>query len=968
MKWKEFIKINTKSALESAFLFLFKKIVHCRNIFSVNKNILTYFISFFCFFSYSQQKTSIDVSLDTVSNSFIVNQKIVFKNSSEKAISKIVLNDWINAYSDKNSNLAKRFSDEYVRAFHFATDKERGKTTINSITENNINCNWQRIKNQVDLIEIILDRKIEPLDTITLDLKYILKVPNARFTSYGFKNGNIYINNPFLSVAKQNTDGSFVKYSNENLEDIVNAPYLNIDINFSIPENYYLSTNLNESKNYIANNKKIYELNLSNATEIQLAIEKKTSFEIFSNEIVKIETNLYSSKINQYEKAIIIDKVTKFIKEHLNIIPQEKLLITQVDYEREPVYGLNQLPSFLSPFKDDFIYEIKFIKSFLYHYLKAGLKIDFRKEGYIFDAYQTYYMIRFIQENYPDQKLLGNLSGFKILKGYHLANIDFNEQYSNLYLFMARKNLDQALGQKKDTFIKFNEQISNKAKTGAAFNYLDKYLEDNSVEKSFKEFLINNQGQFSNALEFENIFKKNATKNIDWFFPNYIYTNNLIDYKFGKIQKNRNETSIKVENKYKNTSPILISGEKNGKIIFEKWLNKVENDTIITFKSNEIDKITLNKNNALPEFNNRNNYKSFKGIFNRPIKFNFLVDLEDPRYNQIFYTPELGYNLYDGFLFSLTLKNTSLLEKPVRYFISPTYSSNTQSLVGNFGFVYNQIIRNKSLYAIQYGVGGSTYHYIQDARYYKFTPSLQFKFRNPNLISNERHFLTFGGSILNKEKSKFVSQNSETSTSAFSTSYNYSDSENNRAFGYGITNSISNDFGKVTFILGYRKLFASNYQITARMFNGYFYYNNGVNAFGLDTPKDIFFDYNLYGRSESTGFFSQQLVIAEGGFKSKLNNPYGDKWMSSLNINSSIWHWIQCYGDIAIYQNKNQKMQWGFDTGIHFNILPDYLELFFPVYSSNGLEITQNNYHQKIRFVATFSPNTLIKLFTRKWF
>ena len=30
------------------------------------------------------------------------------------------------------------------------------------------------------------------------------------------------------------------------------------------------------------------------------------------------------------------------------------------------------------------------------------------------------------------------------------------------------------------------------------------------------------------------------------------------------------------------------------------------------------------------------------------------------------------------------------------------------------------------------------------------------------------------------------------------------------------------------------------------------------------------FDYNYYGRSEDTGLFSQQLVIAEGGFKSQL--------------------------------------------------------------------------------------------------
>ena len=39
-------------------------------------------------------------------------------------------------------------------------------------------------------------------------------------------------------------------------------------------------------------------------------------------------------------------------------------------YERNPFYGLNQLPSFISPFSDEFMYEIKFLKTYLNIYLK----------------------------------------------------------------------------------------------------------------------------------------------------------------------------------------------------------------------------------------------------------------------------------------------------------------------------------------------------------------------------------------------------------------------------------------------------------------------------------------------------------------------------------------------------------------------------------------------------------------------
>jgi hypothetical protein len=43
---------------------------------------------------------------------------------------------------------------------------------------------------------------------------------------------------------------------------------------------------------------------------------------------------------------------------------------------RNPFYGLNQLPAFISPFPDEFIFEIKFLKTYLNEYLKTSLKLD----------------------------------------------------------------------------------------------------------------------------------------------------------------------------------------------------------------------------------------------------------------------------------------------------------------------------------------------------------------------------------------------------------------------------------------------------------------------------------------------------------------------------------------------------------------------------------------------------------------
>jgi hypothetical protein len=48
--------------------------------------------------------------------------------------------------------------------------------------------------------------------------------------------------------------------------------------------------------------------------------------------------------------------------------------------------------------------------------------------------------------------------------------------------------------------------------------------------------------------------------------------------------------------------------------------------------------------------------------------------------------------------------------------------------------------------------------------------------------------------------------------------------------------------------------------------------------------------------------------------------------------------------------------------------VPDFLEVYFPIYNSDGLQIQGPDYQQKIRYVITFDPKTLTQLFSRKWF
>ena len=67
-------------------------------------------------------------------------------------------------------------------------------------------------------------------------------------------------------------------------------------------------------------------------------------------------------------------------------------------------------------------------------------------------------------------------------------------------------------------------------------------------------------------------------------------------------------------------------------------------------------------------------------------------------------------------------------------------------------------------------------------------------------------------------------------------------------------------------------------------------------------------------------------------------------------------------------KNKDLNPTFIYDNGIRLNLVTDYFELYFPIYSNNGWEAAQSKYAEKIRFTLTFSPQALIGLFTRKWF
>jgi hypothetical protein len=923
--------------------------------------------------SFGQHHSQIIVEVNIATKTLNIQQEITFFNQSEDTLKAIVLNDWIHAYSSRNTALAERFSDEFYREFHLASEKELGNTNNLTIIDNsNLFLSWKRPEATSDFIAVELRTKLAPNQKIVLHLTYSVKIPSDKFTKYGYsEDGGMNLKNWFLTPARfENHD--FIQYDNNNLDDIANA-VSDFDIDLKIPKNVFATTDLNSAKIESDSLFTNYKFDGKNRTDFSLFIEPKTTFYNYKNSIANVAINLKETKINTTQEAVVVDKVVTFVDELIGHYPFEKIIVSQTDYERYPFYGLNQLPSFLSPFPDEFIFEIKFLKTYLNNYLKNSLHLNPRKDNWIYDGIQVYAMMKYIDENHPDMKMFGSLSTYKLLKGFNLTNVNFNEQYSYFYMLMARKNLDQPLGNPKNTLIKFNEQIASKYRAGLSFRYLDDYLGDETISASIHQFYDAYKSKQVQRLDFETIIKANSKKDIDWFFKTIIDSRDIIDYKFSEVSKTKNNITFSINNRTGVFVPIPVYGVKKDVIVFKKWIDSKNIDSVFTIDRKNADKIVLNYKNEVPEYNLRNNWKSLKNFYpnNRPLKFTFMKDLEDSYYNQILYVPTLTYNLYDGLSPGLRLHNKTILDKPFSFDLNPAYSTSSSSLSGAASFDINNNYRDGNLYNIRYSMSGDYFHYAPDAAYQKINPSIQFRFRQSDFRDNRKQLILIRQVLVNREKSNFITDITTENYSVFNIKYINTKTEVVHHFNLITDFQMSSKFGKLAGEIQYRKLFDDNREFSIRLFAGSFLYNktnSNFFSFALDRPTDYLFDYNYYGRSESSGFFSQQFILADGGFKSKLDTPFANQWLTSINVGYTIWNFVEVYSDFGLLKNKFNDPKFVYDSGIRLNLVTNYFEFYFPIYSNNRWEIYQNKYNEKIRFVITFDPKLLINLFTRKWF
>ena len=957
----------------------------------MKKSLSLFFLILINFIFCQQNEYFIDAIIDPDKRIIKIDQEIIFFNNSNHGINHLILNDWPHSYSTSSSPLGKRLSEDFTLNFQRSTKNQRGSTKIIQLNQGAFQNKYERIEGQIDLIKVFLKEKLNPNEKAVINIKYEIKIPINDFTGYGIdKDQSIRMSEWFLSLSKFN-NSIWIKQSNLDLDDIsIDPAYYTFRISF--PKDFNLISNISIDKKNIFSKKLVFTSKKELKIHNPIFLTRNNKFKEFdinnkiiltdldtgqkkSDSVVNKIMNYVNRKIGnkslsniKQEDSInfdsILNKTFNYVQNKLGDYSLKKLIISEFNLKRNPIYGFNNIPDVFNPFEIKFIKELNILKQIINQYLKNLIPFNQRKDFWEVKGIETFLLMDYINTYYSDVNLIGKYSKLSFLKNREYSKFKFSEQFRLFDNIISSRNINQPIKTPLDSLTRVNYKIINPYKSGLSFKMLNDYLGDNQVLKTIKEFSNINK---LNSKDYKSLLEQLDVKyQIGWFNKFLKYDRN-IDFSIKKISDSQIENKFLISNNSDLNIPIKISlDQQNIKNTF--WIKLNKRDTIIKTKNQTTIKINPEKYFSENSFSN-NISSTFKN--KKKIKFVLFNDFEDNLTTKINYIPLFNYNLYDGIMPGISFSNSSVIKKAFNYKVVPYLSTKQNELLGKVNLKYTSYNKNKNtdLFSIDYFLGASTFHYKDDLSYNTFFPSILMSFRDKDLRSNSRKYLSLRYMSVFREEN--INAKEYPNYNILNLKYVLSNSSVEKAFNFKTDFQYNRDFIKTSLTLNYRNYYKNNRQFNVRLFVGKFLKNRTKDdyfSFSTYRARDYLFSANLLGRSENSGFYSQQYIGSEGGFKSRINTDYANDYIFSINSGITIWQWIEAYGGSALIKNNNKKLVFDYESGIRLNILTDYFELYLPVYSSLGNELSQSDYLSKIRFRVSFDPRTLSGLISRRWF
>ncbi len=935
------------------------------------KKTLLFFSVLFSFVQIFAQdnRISVQAKLSDDKRRISIQEEIIYFNSSNTTIDHIKLLNWISAYKNKNTPLANRKLEDRNTNLHFAKKHEIGQLLNLKIEEdskvlfNNENLDQENV-------QVNLGKSLQTNESTKIFLKYEIQLPDKSFTGYGRGIEDIVVKYFFL------VPDSFTT-ANRNYLDIGETANFNTlwNVEWTLPQNMFVESNL-EKKSATQ-----FSGFLKTDPEFVIAYSPFTSIQVTTGNINSNVVIAY--KITEKERQdleFFLPLQLKFIQDKTGL-SSTKIFITEKFQQNEKFFGSDDIKFlnfkfqlFTDPEKTDLDYLGIMTKKIL----DNNLIVDREKYHWFKNGLQSNIEIQYLKNFYPKTNLLGNLPdnlkliGLKPLKLFHASNLKLTDRYGLSYQYILAQNLDQKISENYSELSNFNDMAISKFETGSLFNY----AADKMGYSNYNELVTSYLKSKNQEIQPEDFLQKLSENNPEnSYLQKYFAHKSRRNFNFKKIKKDNNSIAVTITKNFDENIPFKLKTITKDGYENSYWFDteKDERKFNINVPNGDVYKLTLNDGYIFPEKTYGDNFIYTKGFFSnmKKLKFKLLKDIPNPEFNEIYLNPRVSFNnAYDKFLLGINFKNSSLFDQKFLYSVTPQYSTGTGKLTGSGSVSYTFLPAESIIRSLSFGTSGSYYHYDYDLAYRKlgFSTNLNFRKRPRSTVSRG---IAFSYNYYRKDfNPNSIYENDYNKYNLWSFGYGYSDNQKIHEKSFGISTQGMEDFNKVTAEGFYRWEYAPKNKLSVRLYAGYFLRNstrNNLFDYGISRVSNYSFSYNLLGQSATSGFLSQQYVLAEGGFKSFIPGT-ANQWITSINADTTLWKIFGVYADAGYYKSKGGAPKFIWDSGISVKLVPDFVEVYFPIQSSLGFEPSFKNYGKRIRYTLVLNLSSIINAARRGWF
>ena len=988
--------------------------------------------------TYWQQEVNykINVELNDEKHTLSAFEEFEYVNNSPDILNSIYIHLWPNAYKNGETALAKQQYEGGETMLKYGSEKVKGNIDSLDFKVDGVQATWKFEEFNIDIAIIQLAKPLNPGEKITVSTPFTVKLPSGKISRLGHIDQSYQITQWYPKPAVYDAEGWHqMPYLNQGE---FYSEYGSFDVTITLPDNYVVGATgdlqTQSEIDFLNDRAKRTKENVDKGINYK-SFEKIDKSENKKNTFQKSSTTTKSIRYTQsnvHDFAWFADKRYNVLKSEVKLPHSGRVVTSWAMYTANEAKlwinaseYLNDAIFYYSKWNGDYPYnnvtavdgtisagggmeypnvtvigrsgnaqglEVVIVHEVGHNWFYGQLGTNERVHGWMDEGMNTLNEVRYMQTKYPNNTAMSDMA----MNGkFHLDHLSHHDMSDVAYRMTAALGEDQPIETHSASFSSINYGVVMYMKTGLVFFYLKEYLGDELFDKSMMAYYAEWEFKHPQPDDMRRSLEKASGKDLTWLFEDLIKTTNHIDYKLKSVKHAKNGFSVTVKNKGQVDGPIEVNGLKNGKVIETVWIEPGNKKSTVLL-SQGIDQIRIDDNRDIPELNRQNNLWTRNQLFKRvePVKFHFLTGYNRPEESNIHWAPVMAGNHYDKFMLGLVVHNYAITFNKFHYLVAPMYSFGRQMVSGIAEFSYTAQPKT-GLKLSRFGVSvksfkNDTVGTRQQSYYLAVAPYWTAKIGNRT--SNGNVSQTVRVQTLFRKDQAGVNVMDRVGAYA---EYEFNYSRPDHKINFKVRNEFITDLGnedkmaRLTVESTYKFKYLRNKMkrwMEVRGFIGQQYlrqfdpvngYQYSMSIGGNDGTQDLFVDEYYFGRSETSGIWSQQRNENMGGFKTTANN-YGNSSYMMASANAYIQLPIKpgifgAFFDVGTFHNGT-TLNTLYNAGLAIR-LSNIFGIYFPIpglVSPEILEEFKNDngdiqYGQMIRFTLKFNilnkPLSLSTLF-----